>query len=72
MPELQEPYTPRLPTPREAWTAAGIVISDHGGGAADYARGRIAGLEEAGDDRGASAWRIILGRIEALLAAPKV
>jgi len=66
----QGPYEPRLPTEREAWTAAAIVIEEHGDGAAQYAMGRIAALTAQGDEGGAQTWRLILGKIDALQAPP--
>jgi len=62
----QAPHKARLPTEREAWTAANIVIEEHGVEARDHANRRIAELTEAGDEKGVQTWRLILDRIEQL------
>jgi hypothetical protein len=70
MTDRQAPYDPRLPTEREAWTAANIVIQEHGADAQEHAKGRIAVLTHAGDEQGVQAWRLILDRISSFRRRP--
>jgi hypothetical protein len=56
-----------FPSDIDLWRSAGIVVRQHGSQAPAAAADRAKRLEAAGDKDGATAWRLIAQRCEALL-----
>lgn len=51
---------------RELWTAANMVLKQHGDGAPVFVAERIGALALAGDANGVSAWKAIAARLHKL------
>jgi hypothetical protein len=54
----------------ELWASANHMVQQHGPDAPIHAAMRLDALIEQGDHEGAATWRMILNRIDQLLAEP--